>query len=342
MNDFSRYFLFIIALLFVMFFPLNSKAEKEEILRGSRFEVVYSGYSREYGDTVLLNCERSYSRISEALGHRISKQVKIILAKSDKQFKILTNWEIPDWGSAVAESDSLIIVTPLPGRKSMISGIIAHEIVHIVIGDAAKEQPVPRWFHEGCAQELSGEWGVRDALYMSWKVSRGKALNFREIQDVFSSGRSDAALAYDQSLLAVKYLLRVNGSHILAKILDNMESGDDFPTSFWKATGLWPSEFEQEYLKSLEKDYGYKSLITLLPGTWTIILIIAVVVYIIKRWRTKSILKKWEDEESGPEIIDFESIRRDPEEIFDEAGIETHEIIDFKTSKRKFSDNDDE
>jgi hypothetical protein len=176
---------------------------------------------------------------------------------------------------------------------------------------------------------------------MSWKVSRGKALTFSEIQDVFSSGRNDANLAYDQSLLAVKYLLRVNGSQILAKILGKMNSGDDFPTAFWKSTGLWPSEFEREYLINLEKDYGLKSLISLLPGTWTIILIIAFVVYIIKKWRTKAILKKWEDEESYPEIIDFESIKRDPEEIFEETGIETHEIIEFKKHRYKSSDDDE-
>lgn len=310
-------------------------------LSGGGYMVEYTGLKKGYGEKALKDIETDSQEISGLLGRNLSHPVKVILTSTDKEFSMLTEGKIPEWGAAVALSDSLIIVTPLNGMKYGLRGILTHELVHIFINDAADRRFVPRWFHEGVAQEISGEWSIRGTVYIVWRASRDKLLSFDDIQNVFSSGRADADLAYDQSMLAIKHLMRRNGSKVLPKILNNMQKGDDFADAFWKATGLWPSEFEKDYLEAVKITYGKKSLYTLIPGTWTIILIISFVVYFIKKYRTKKVLEQWEKEdetENEPDYKDFTSdeedyLDTDAEEIFPDELPEN--VINFNDYKKK-------
>ena len=141
---------------------------------------------------------------------------------------------------------------------------------------------------------------------MVWKATRGKLLTFEDIQDVFSSGRTDATLAYDQSMLAINHLLYKNGKNALPFVIGSMKKGNDFATAFQEASGLWPSEFEKDYLDMVRRKYGRRSLYSIIPGTWTLILLIAVIVYVVKRRRNKKLMQQWEIIEAAEKIINFE------------------------------------
>lgn len=299
-------------IIFSLFFTfaLHFECFAVESVKGEHFEVFFDGLRKNFAEQTLKQSDENYRIISEVLGHSLSKSILIILTNSDEQFKQLTRNGIPEWGAAVATRNN-IIVTPLPGRKHNLNRILAHEIVHIVINDAAGEMFVPRWFHEGCAQNLSGEWGIRSRLYMVWKVNRKDLLTFDDIQNMFSSGMTDAALAYDQSMLAIRHLVFKNGRDVLQGIINSMKKGNEFALAFYNATGLWPSEFERDYLINIRKTYGKKSLYTLIPGTWTLILIIAAIAYFVKRRRNKRLLQQWEVVEAAENIINFEDYNRD-------------------------------
>ena len=88
-------------------------------------------------------------------------------------------------------------------------------------------------------------------------------------------------------------------------IIAGIKSGIDFPRAFQNATGLWPSEFEKDYIRYITKAYGRRSLITLVPGTWALIMIVAVLVYIVKRHQSRKLLHRWEEIEGEDNIIDF-------------------------------------
>jgi len=301
-------------LFFTLFFSLAPTyiCFAGDSIRGQHFEVFYDGLHKGYAEQALKNSENSYKIISEALGHSLEKNISIILTSSDKHFQQLTRGTIPEWSAAVALNNNSIIVSPLAGQKYNLSRILAHEIVHIVINDAVEDKFVPRWFHEGCAQNLSGEWGVRDRLYMVWKVARGKLLTFEDIQNVFSSERVDATLAYDQSMLAIRQFMYKNGQDALPSVIGSMKKGNDFATAFWEASGLWPSEFEKDYLEVISRKYGRRSLYSLIPGTWTLILLIAAIVYVVKRRRNKRLMRQWEIVEAAEKIINFEDYTGSP------------------------------
>jgi hypothetical protein len=294
----------LIIALMVWCVPWNGYSE--ERIAGRHFDIIYSGLNKGYAETVLENSDNSFDTISKLLGHNPSGKISITLTTSAEQFRRLTHGVIPEWSAAVAIDNESIIISPLPGRRHNLPRIMAHEIVHIVVNDAAGGEFVPRWFHEGCAQNLSGEWRIRDRLYMVWNVARGNLLSFEDIQNVFSTHRADAGLAYDQSMLAIRHFMKKNGRKALPAVIEGMKAGNNFASAFQQASGVWPSEFEKDYLEFVRKSYGGRSLYSIIPGTWTLIMMIAFVVYFIKRRRNKRLMRQWEIVEAAEKIINFE------------------------------------
>ena len=276
-----------------------------ETFRGDGIDVVSEGVKPRFAEDVLSDAEKSYRFVTEKLGHRPEDRVTIFLTSTDRRFQDLTGRILPEWGVAAAMPGGRIVVSPLEGQTHDLDRILAHEIVHAVMNDGARGRCVPRWFHEGCAQYLSGEWGVRNRLYMVVKVVRGELMTFEDIQNVFSAGYADAGLAYDQSMLAVRRLVGKYGEKVLPAILRGMGEGVDFAGAFHDATGLWPSEYERDYLVHVRKTYGKRSLYTAIPGTWTAILMLAVIVYLIKRRRNKRLMQQWDVVEAAENIIQF-------------------------------------
>jgi len=276
-----------------------------EAITTEHFEVSYGDVGKWYAELAAGAAEKSYSLVSGMLSHEPGERIRIVLTHSEREFREMTRGVLPDWSAAAALPGNRIVVSPLSGHKLDLEHIIAHEIVHCFINDAAGEEFVPRWFHEGCAEVISGRWGVRGRAYMVWAVVRGRLLTFSDIQRIFSARSADAALAYDQSMLAVSHLMARYGRGVLGDILAGMKDGLPFDVSFRRATGTEPGDFETLYLAYLKRNYGRRALVTLVPGTWTAILLLAFVVYAVKKYRTRRLLKQWEESERAGDIIDF-------------------------------------
>jgi len=294
-------------------FGVNAGAAE---LSSAHFRIVSEG-GRDYYPRVALDAaERVFPRITGALGVSPTSPITITLAADDREFRTLTRSVLPDWSSAAALDESTIVVSPLDGHKMSLERILAHEIVHCVIMSAAKDAPMPRWFHEGCAEYLSGGFGLGDRLYMVWNVSRGRILTFSLIEDVFSAGSADAGLAYDQSLLAVRYLNGLEGGYVLAGILAAVGDGMPFGDAFESVTGMSAGRFEMAFRDYLSRNYGKKALVVYVPGTWTIIMILAFIAWGIKRIKTRRLLRQWDEEERRGTIVRFPPVP--PEDPFDD------------------------
>jgi hypothetical protein len=331
-------------LFFSVFLVLYSPSALAVSLTTPHFTIEYSGISEKYARLVADSAEHSLPRISRALGRDIPAQITIVLTDTPERFRELTAGTLPDWSAAVAVPGRRIIFSPLAGQKIEMEKILAHELVHVVIDEAAGEEYVPRWFHEGCAELFSGGWGLRNELYMAWRVTRGRMMNFDNIQDVFSSGSLDAGLAYDQSMLAVRFLVNEYGRTALSRILTSLNQGNDFPEAFLNATGLLPTGFEDEYFRFLRGRYGPLSLMTLVPSTWTIIMALFLLVYLVKRRRTKRKLAEWAREESTGGSLPFTSVEDEDDLVeFEEyPDEEPDNILKFKPRPERYGGEDEE
>jgi len=297
-------------LLFLLLFLTGTGNCDQKTITSTHFVVHYDSSAEHYAHQVSQTAEKGFSTITGTIGHKSEGKISITLTGTREEFRELTRGVLPDWSAAAAMPGNRIILSPLPGMKLAVDRILAHEIVHIILYDAAGGRFIPRWFHEGCAEIFSGQWGIRGRIYMVWKVSRGNLMTFEDIERVFSARGADVTLAYDQSMLAVKRLISDRGSGVLPRILNGLRDGQDFDQAFETATGLTLDGFEREYLNAVGTAYGKRTLFfTLIPSTWTFILILAIIVYIVKKRRNKRLMSQWEIVDAAENIINF---RPDP------------------------------
>ena len=290
----------IVALVFCSFPGVCAEAAGGVRIIGDEVAAPYIGLAEN-------SAGRSYSRITQALGWIPAETITILITTTEEEFARLTRGALPDWSAAAALPGNRIVVSPLAGAKMNLERILAHEITHCIIDDAAGRYPVPRWFHEGAAEYFSGGWGILDMTYLTWHTVTGGLMDFEDIQNVFHGGRRDAGLAYDLSRLAVAQLVNRFGDGALRAIVHGMADGKDFDDAFLAAVGLSPARFEGEFLVYVRDTFGLSVFFTMLPGTWGAILALAVFAWIATRWRTRRILRRWEHDDHPGNVLPFPS-----------------------------------
>ena len=272
-----------------------------ETLRSDHAEVLFQGRYRIAAEKVRVLTETAYLTVTEALDIAPTGRVRVFLSSSGEEFDALTDGAIPEWGAACAFPGRATVVLRYPirgGRR--LEEIVTHEVTHVVLGGVLGTYRPPRWFDEGLAVWLSGEWKIRETVGMSWAVLTHNVIPLREIERVLSFPSSDARRAYAESFLAVEYLVQLGGADVLGEIVRRMASGATFDRALRVSTGYSHAQFEQAWGAYLGRRFGLFSLLWEWPNLWLLILGLAVVAYIAMKLRTRRILKEWEEEEEYP------------------------------------------
>lgn len=116
-------------------------------------------------DSLAINLENNYSRITNHLGIQIDKKINVKVFPDIKSFHVAINYpDAPDWVVGSSNGDELMMVSPLnPGSihtfESLMQ-VIVHEFVHIAVSYARGDKgctTLPRWLSEGYAQYEAGQ-----------------------------------------------------------------------------------------------------------------------------------------------------------------------------------------
>lgn len=185
--------------------------------------------------------------------------------------------------------------------------VVDHELVHILLhqhsGDGADH--VPRWFHEGLAQELSGATylGMKETdIAIPARVQR--LLRFRDLRTGFPDGDYPLRLAYGQSFSYVAFLNRKFGLKTLLRAAALADADQWFRGGFLTTTGGALIHQEELWLDYLENDSGalWRRMRTdcfsylMIPGT--VLLIWATRRALLRDRRSKRRLEQDEIDES--------------------------------------------
>ena len=223
----------------------------------------------------------TYPLISGNLGVTFSGELNIFLASSNSEFGELTGWRLPPWVQGVAQPKANRIVLKSPrwsGTQVVLSKAAVHEFIHILIETDIGE--LPRWMNEGLCVLMSGEIYFNENA-LSSAALRGNFLKFSEIENVMGFDANDAALAYQQSFSAVRYLVQEFGWDGVRRIISYIKHGNNFEEAFHSALGLYDWEFELEWEQNRGKKHRFMFLkdldyylgfvfgpLVLLTGAW--------------------------------------------------------------------------
>ncbi len=176
---------------------------------------------------------------------------------------------VPDWGVGVEVGDLILVDCERAvgiGRDAPL--VMLHETAHALLHfGAGPRTEVPRWFHEGVAQRVSGEWRFRDTLSL---ILGGRIPSLESLSGSFPRPAAWADQAYRGSLLAVTFLERWHGDDVVARVVLQSRRKGDFTLGFIAATGSSPAAFAERFRIATNRRFGWIGIFTRWPGLFVL------------------------------------------------------------------------
>ena len=184
-------------------------------------------------------------------------------------------------------------------QKTFLDTLI-HEYAHLYLGNKCSPR-LPRWFEEGLAMHLAGEWDFNDAFNLALARVAGRYIPLGELEVSFPDDPRMMRLAYLQSYSIVSYILkkRYDGGNVglLIDDLTNPEGGADLIALYW--SNLFRDGLEISWRRSTKTLIRNWFLILSSNAVfWFGITVLFIVAYIRKRHRQQPVLESWREE--GP------------------------------------------
>ncbi|MCB1054991.1 MAG: hypothetical protein KDD11_05695 [Acidobacteria bacterium] len=211
--------------------------------------------------------------------------------------------QVPRWIVGYAWGNRGTVVL-LPERvptypNGSLEEVLRHEVGHVLIDRAAHFRPVPRWFHEGLAMAVAGEWGLRDRSEVGLALLGGQRKSLAHLDESFNAGAREAEGAYALSAAFVRYLDRRYGPHLPALLLERISEGRSFEQAFRDLTGLPLAGVEGSFWRQEAFWIRWFPLITSSTVLWAMISLLAVLAFRRRRERDREMQQQWLDEEAA-------------------------------------------
>ena len=214
------------------------------------------GTRPDLADAVLDVLETAYNRVGSDLAYYPVTRVPVILY-TKKDYRLVTAG--PEWSGGLYDGK---VRLPIGGARELtpvLRGVLFHEYTHVVVGELAKGN-CPTWLNEGLA-EVEGRKEYDHAhADLGKAVKTGALLQFTSLEKSLSGlNAQEAALAYEQSYVMVRFMIASYGWHKVRDILVNLGTGMRIEPAIAKAFadyGLDYPSIVQEWQAYMRKEYG--------------------------------------------------------------------------------------
>jgi len=296
----------LIGLLLFLSTPFISGSA--QIVNSPHFEI--HSANQKFSEQVSQILEGGYSRAKAYFQLELPRKVRVFVTSNTVEFDNLVGLNLPDWSLACAIPEQDLIVLKSPDEyqyRKELSEVLNHELAHLFLGKAIGNLSVPLWMNEGFAVWFSEKWGWGEKILVARAVLTGSVFSLSRIDSLDYFRESRAQLAYALSFLAVSYLETQYGQGAFLKLVDSYQVTHDLNQAFLSVTGLDYLSFQKEFEDSVRKKYNWIAIFSDGIVLWTGLALLFVLLYFVKKIRTKKILKRWEREEKGlaPRDSDF-------------------------------------
>jgi len=242
--------------------------------------------------------------------------ILVLLAPDRQAFLDLQPPGVPDWASGTSYPETRTIflrpLDPLEVRANSLSGILAHELAHLILHQRLRGVAIPRWLDEGLANRYgrSLEWEFPGPL-LAVGIT-GHFIPFAELNDGFPETGAQARLAYAESTDFVQFLKRAYGPTAFNQFLDRLSAGDELNSALRTAFGKNLTSLSSDWLSHVRWSYG---LVGILAGgipLWFGISMLAILAYARKRRTSQLRRQLWDLEDRAAALPVQDPNRDDP------------------------------
>lgn len=300
---FSRHLLWLVLLL--GFLASASQAGPDRLgefvqRRVGDFQLLHHPLDERYANRAAQAVVMSQSRLASQFGLGGFPGARIIIAWDTDHFESLSGGGFPHWGAALARPSENLILLKSP-RWSEVdadpTGTVMHEMVHLAVGRLVGDNHLPVWLSEGIAVEESGEMRGDAPISMATALTSGTLMDLWELENLFGFSSERAQLAYLQAESAVIFFKERYGRFTLIQLLLTMGKGVPFEQAFDEVTGGGWYGFNDDWHAWAKKRFGGYLSQDIGNWIWGFVLLLAIGVWAVRKWRARQILKRWEEEE---------------------------------------------
>lgn len=225
--------------------------------------------------------------------------VLIMLAPDRERFARWAGGRSPEWaaGLVLERGRTILLEKTFVRDLGQAARLVRHELAHVLLDRRLDGRPVPRWFHEGYAQEFAGEWAMGDLWTLARAAWTGSAIPLAELGRGFPHSGPRARLAYAESQAAVQALQRDPAAW--AHLFDLLEDGVPFDDALRRSRGEGLAEFAVRFDGDIMP--GYRK-VGLLFGTAPLFFAMALLFLVAgwRRWRRQRLAKRGLDPSGRP------------------------------------------
>ena len=274
-------------------------------------------YSAPRDETTALRLARhateAVPRLGEALALPVGRPIEIFLAQNDAEFEAMQPGKVPEWADGTAWPRRGLIYLHSPrgrsGTGESLEQVLDHEIVHILLGRAFGDRPVPTWVQEGLAQLYAGENRPDRIDRIASGVLGGSLLTLEELARGFPADPIRAQLAYAQSADLVTWIRGTYGEDALQVVIHQMAAGRPVAAALREGTGQSIQDLDKAWRARLSSSpLWLKPLVS-----DSMIFSVVGVIFLIGagriRRRNKERLRRWEREEALRDALSEAALR---------------------------------
>jgi len=203
-----------------------------------------------------------------------------------------------DWAVGVAYAD-LDFVLLRVDRLALfdLDDTFVHELSHVVLRKGTDGRFLPRWFLEGVALHQADELALERIEAATRAALTGSLVPLRDLTFRFPSAPGRVHLAYAQSLLFLRWLVREVERDGHVAVVQRVAAGEKFEDAFRAVFGE-PSEVRfDEWARGLRESSSWIPVLTGTGFLWGVLTLVFVWTWWRKRREMREILRSWREED---------------------------------------------
>jgi tetratricopeptide (TPR) repeat protein len=220
----------------------------------SHFTLRYEGSQANDGlrQQILEALEDSYRLLQNDLG--ASPRNIYVSLYTDEAFFDVT--QAPAWSAALNDGKIRIPISGVRAVTPELARVLRHELTHSFVAQIAHGR-APQWLNEGIAELEQGANTSSFGARLCSLYSSGHQVPLNMLEGNFDTlDRSEALVAYAESLATVEYIRSSYGMGDLAQILQRLGEGQPIEAALRSTIHGGYKELDSEITEYLKKNYG--------------------------------------------------------------------------------------
>jgi hypothetical protein len=268
-----------------------------------RFDLVFT--PRAEGTAALLSrtIEAERDKLARRLGRDWGGRTLVLIGDGPDEVAAMApaGVEPPRWAAGMAFSgQNTLLFDARALRADTGRQLLLHEMAHLALGRAAPGA-WPRWFQEGFAILVAGEWSM-SRYAATYRASLGEsAIPLSALERGWPDRLSQVEVAYAQSYSFVSHIYEKGGEATFRSLIDKVAEGVPFAEAFRSVYGVGLEEEEQAWRETLSSRFSWIPLVTSNATLWALISALFIFAYLRVRRRRRLRLEAMELEEQAKE-----------------------------------------